>query len=104
MLTFRKKKERGEERRRDREDPLKAMKEFLAVKDGSGGGGKNTSGIVRRTGAKSIETMRQERIEREEAESKRTHEHLNPRAKRQHEDNKEFFNSQFNPTLIRKQR
>ena len=98
-----KKKSKRDERRKEREDPLQAMKAYLSAKD-TGGSSQDLVGKAKRvggTGVKTVEQLRQERIEREAKEKQRLAELLDPRGKGRKHLEKDYFNSQFNPNLVK---
>lgn len=52
-------------------------------------------------GSSNIEFLRKERLKREQSERERVEKLLNPDRNERHEAEPDFFNSQFNPDLIR---
>ncbi len=107
ICIIRKKRERQEEKRRKREDPMEALKQFMESRKSSAEPPSNSISkkkAATSSSAKSIEQLRQERLERELAERNRTHEIMNPSSVADHSSRKQFYNSQFNPNLIQKDR
>ncbi|KAI8902048.1 hypothetical protein BC833DRAFT_574858 [Globomyces pollinis-pini] len=87
--------EKSDHKRKEREDPLKALQTYLSKGDQKVAKKQSSS-------TKSIEQLRQERIEREKLEKDRTNEAVNPGLKKRHEKDTKYFHSQFNPDFVRK--
>lgn len=107
----RKKKERKDLERKDRLDPSRLMKDYMASKqDGSSQFTKydqykkSSSSSSLPSGGKSLDQLRQERIEREKKEKSRTMALLNPGAGAEdhNQGDRTFYNSQFNRDHVRK--
>lgn len=88
---------------------MEALKKFMETRNASAAPPTSHRVSKRSAGApsssKSIEQLRQERLERELAERNRTQQAVNPshgNFSDTHDSSKRFYNSQFNPNLVRK--
>lgn len=88
---------------------MEALKQFMESRKASAAPPSSHHVSKRSSGpssSKTIEQLRQERLERELAERNRTQQAVNPslgNVAATHHSSKRFYNSQFNPNLMRKE-